>query len=445
MRAVEPQKSSLHIGPVGVEDSWRPADLARLPHIRSAHGLAIAQALDEVLSALSEEGDRLITAFEPPSGFVEAMRAAGFPVDPLPPLGGVGDSEDVVARTLAQADRIRPQVAGMTLRPYAAHPKYEALASALDLAHTSPTAECARRVNSKTWSNGVVLGHGWNGAAWPVTSLAELERRVAQAGSVALLKDPYGMSGQGTVAIRSKIAFRSVARHLARQIDRGKRLELLVQPLFEKRRDISSHWHILPDGSLRSAGLLENDVEGFRYQGSSPAAPNSFRPEDLEHIDTAGRILCKELVAAGYFGPVDIDGLITSDGTLVPCLEVNARVSMGTVALALMSHAARLSLHATLEFINVRLDPGTRPFPSLVNRLDDAGLLYRRQRPGVVPIAANTLTRGERGRLVLGVFHPPGDAARVLREAIGIACACGIHSEDQRHPCHARPADDPQR
>jgi len=442
MPAVVPRKSCLHVGPVGVEDSWRPDDLALLPRFGSAHGSAIAQALDEVLSALSEEGDRLITAFEPPPGFVDAMRSAGFPVDPLPHTEGAGD---VVARTLAQADVIRPQVAGMTLRPYAARREYEDLASALELAYTSPTAECARRVNSKTWSNEVVLTHGWNGAAWPVTTFGELERRVGQAGSVVLLKDPYGVSGQGTLAIRSTTAYRSVVRHLARQVDRGKRLELLVQPLFEKHRDFSSHWHISPDGSVRSAGLLENDVEGFRYRGSSPADPESFRQEEFEHIDTAGRTLCKELFAAGYFGPVDIDGLITTDGTVVPCLEVNARVSMGTVALALMRHAARVGLHATLEFINVRLDSGARPFPSLVNRLDDAGLLYRRQRAGVVPIAANTLTRGERGRLVLGVFHPPGDAARVLREAIGIACACGIHPEDQRHPCHARPAGDPER
>ncbi|MEU9856331.1 hypothetical protein [Streptomyces sp. NPDC047974] len=463
MRAVRSRKGSLHIGPVGVEDSWRPADLASLPRVGSAHGSAIAQALDEVLSALSEEGDRLITAFELPPGFVEATRAAGFPVDPVPRPEGAGD--DVVARTLDRADAIRPHVAGMTLRPYAARPEYEDLASALDLAYTSPTAECATRVNSKTWSNEVVLAQGWAGAAWPVASLAELERRVAQAGSVALLKDPYGVSGQGTLAIRSETAYRSVARHLSRQLDRGKRLELLVQPLFEKQRDISSHWHISPDGAVRSTGLLENDVDGFRYRGSSPVAPESFPEEQFGHIDEAGRILCAELFAAGYFGPVDIDGLIATDGTVVPCLEVNARVSMGTVALALTRHAARLGLHATLEFINVRLDAGVRPFPTLVDRLDDAGLLYRRQGPGVVPLTANTLTRGERGRLVLGVFHPPGDAAhvrrearwpdaarasgppipQVLREAIGIACACGIHPEDQRHPCHASPAGDPER
>ncbi|MEU6348233.1 hypothetical protein ABZ896_02775 [Streptomyces sp. NPDC047072] len=440
---MEPRKSSLRIGPVGAEDSWRPADLALLPRVGSAHGSAIAQALDEVLSALSEEGDRLITAFGLPPAFVEAMRAAGFPVDPVPHTED-GDG-DVVGRTLARADTIRPQVAGMTLRPYAARPEYEDLAAALELAYPSPTAACATRVNSKTWSNEVVLAHGWNGAMWPVSSLAELERRAEQAGSVILLKDPYGVSGQGTLAIRSKSAYRSVVQHLARQVDRGKRLELLVQPLFDKHRDFSSHWHIAPDGSVRSAGLLENDVEGFRYRGSSPADPDSFREEQLEHIEAAGRTLCKELFAAGYFGPVDIDGLVTTDGTVVPCLEVNARVSMGTVALALARHAARLGLHATLEFINVRLDAGARPFPSLVHRLDDAGLLYRRQGPGVVPLTANTLTRGDRGRLVLGVFHPPGGAAHVLREAVGVACACGIHPEDQRHPCHARPADAPER
>lgn len=434
MEAAEAPKGAVLIGPVGAEDSWRPHDLATLPRLASAHGSSLVLALDEVLSVLGEEGDRLITAFDLPRDFVDVMRAAGFPLDPIPLVDS--SSHDVVARTLALADAVRPQVAGMMLKPYAARSECERIASALRLAYVAPPVECAVLVNSKTWSNQVVRRYGWKGAAWPVTSLAELERRVSEERSVVLLKDPYGVSGQGTVAIRSETAYRSVARHFTRQIARGKRLELLVQPRFDKRRDISSHWRISQDGSVFGTGFLENDVDGFRYRGSAPLDPASLSPEEFEHLESAGRALCGELFEAGYFGPVSIDGLITADGTVVPCLEVNARVSMGTVALALMRHAAGRQLHAALEFINVRLDAEGQHFSAFADGLADAGLLYTGRGPGVLPITAGTFTHGRRGRLVLGVFHRPGAATGMVRKALEIACAWGIHPEDGRYPCH---------
>ena len=422
--------ASLRIGPVGVEDSWRPADLATLPRIAPDRGSTLVAALDEVLSVLSEEGDRLITAFDLPPAFVEAMGAAGFPVDPVP---SAESGPDVLGRTLAHADTLRPEVAGMTLEPYAARPEYESIASALDLAYDAPTTACATLVNSKTWSNEVVRGYGWHGAAARVTSIVELERSVSATRSAVLLKDPYGVSGQGTLAIRSETAYRSVARHLERQVERGMRLELLVQPLFEKHQDISTHWHISPDGSILAMGCLENDVDGFRYRGSAALDPATLRRADFEHLESAGTTVCEELFKAGYFGPVDIDGLITSDGAVVPCLEVNARVSMGTIALALMRHAAQRNLHATLEFINVRADAEAPDLASFLSELAEAGVLYTGDRPGVLPITANTFRRGERGRLITGSFHPPGDAGGVLREALGIASSCGIHPEDSRY------------
>ncbi|MFD5536627.1 hypothetical protein ACFWIJ_01915 [Streptomyces sp. NPDC127079] len=418
---------------MGVEDSWRPDDLVTLPRLGSAHGSSLVLALDEVLSVLSEEGDRLITAFDLPHDFVEVMRAAGFPVDPVPLMES--SSHDVVARTLAQADAVRPQLAGMTLKPYAVRPEYERVASALCLGYTSPSAESAVLVNSKSWSNHVVVEQGWKGAAWLVRSLEELKSRMSAERSTVLLKDPYGVSGQGTIAIRSETAYRSMARHFARQIALGKRMELLVQPLFEKRSDISSHWRISPDGVVRGVGYLVNDVDGFRYRGSAPLDPGDLPRKEFEHLESAGRTLCKELFEAGYFGPVSIDGLITADGTVVPCLEVNARVSMGTVALALMRHAARQHLHATLDFINVRMDGTAQRFSSFAQGLADAGLLYAAQRPGVLPITAGTFAHGQRGRLVLGVFHRPGAAMGKVRKALEVACASGIHSEDARYPC----------
>jgi hypothetical protein len=310
---------------------------------------------------------------------------------------------------------------------------HERIAEILDLDYRAPDAECAAVVNSKSWSNQVVVEQGWAGAAWRVTSLPELERRVAEARSTVLLKDPYGVSGQGTVVIRTQGSYRAIARHLARQVERGKRLELLVQPFFDKQWDISSHWRIASDGAVHSLGCLENDVDGFRFRGAA-----ALRPEALgqaEQIESAGRIMCEELFAAGYFGSVSIDGLITADRAIVPCLEVNARVSMGTVALAMMRRAAQQGLSATLEFIGVRANVTARQFSSFAEGLEAAGLLYNAGQPGVLPLTVNTWSRGERGRLILGVFHRPGDATCTVRQALGIACANGIHPEDKSYSC----------
>jgi hypothetical protein len=85
--------------------------------------------------------------------------------------------------------------------------------------------------------------------------------------------------------------------------------------------------------------------------------------------------------------------MTTADGTLVPVLEVNARLSPGTIA---------QRLDARLELRLVPVD-GDDWFDRLVDALDRARLLATADRPGLLPLAAGTLA-APRGWLFLAVL-----------------------------------------
>lgn len=87
---------------------------------------------------------------------------------------------------------------------------------------------------------------------------------------------------------------------------------------------------------LGTTGLL-NDAAG-RYQGSMLYPEESADRQWLDAVDH-GRLICAAAAACGYFGPLGIDCFRyqTPDGVLALrlCNDINARLTMGRLALAL--------------------------------------------------------------------------------------------------------------
>lgn len=378
--------STVRFGSCDAEHQWRPSELAALPTLRDPHAERLLRAMDELQAVLCGPDDVLLTSRRPVAAFTELMRAAGFagrhlevPGDPDRPV-----EERLAAHGL-------PGLAGARPAPYAVLPGTRAAAKALELAGELPGPEAVRLVNSKTWSTRL----GLPGSGIVVTSLGELRTAAA---APCVVKDPYGVSGQGNIVVDSPGRLALVERHLSRAPGR---VELIVQPLYTRADDFAAHLTVDGAGHVIWHGIRQIHNEGHSYRGSSAPEPELLRRLDRAGYRATVESVAAEAATAGYRGPLSVDSMTTASGELIPVLEVNARLSPGMIAQLL---GARLHLR------NVPLRH-TDSFERLVHLLDEKRLLVHDGR-GVLPLAAGTLVppRGWFFYAVLGDTAPDLDA-----------------------------------
>ncbi|GJF30488.1 phosphoribosylglycinamide formyltransferase 2 [Kitasatospora sp. NE20-6] len=359
--------AAVRFGSCDAERHWRPAGPAALPALRDPHAERLLGGMDELLAVLCGPDDVLVTRHRAPAAFAELMREAGFGARHVT---APGPADLPVEQRLAEHGL--PGLEGAAAQPYAVVPGTHEAARRLGLAGTLPDLDALRRVNSKTWST--LLGLPGSGRV--VTTLAELD----EAATVpCVLKDPYGVAGQGNRVVDSPARLALVRRGLERLPQ--DHLELVVQPLYERGDDFAAHLVVGPDGGTRWLGVRRLVNEGHSFRGSGPVTAGL-----MHRLDRAGYRETVEKVAAaaaaeGYHGPLTVDSMTTADGTLVPVLEVNARFSPGLIAL-------HLGAPLRMAFVKVGDE---RFFERFVQALAERGRLAVGGRPGILPLAASTL------------------------------------------------------
>jgi hypothetical protein len=193
--------------------------------------------------------------------------------------------------------------------------------------------ETVVRVNSKVFSHGLEreLGVAVEGAAL-ATSLDMLDAAAARACPGAsdkwVVKAPFGFAARERVLGRGPRMDPPSAVWAARRFERGETLlfepwldvsrEYGVQLRVGERVEVLGVTRMLTNG----AGATTGYVLGDRVAASHAV--------ELERV---AREVGRRLAAEGYWGPANVDALEHAGG-LRPLLEINARHTMGLVALA---------------------------------------------------------------------------------------------------------------
>jgi hypothetical protein len=195
--------------------------------------------------------------------------------------------------------------------------------------------EVVRRVNSKLWSHAleVELGLTLEGAA-TADSFEELSEAAARACPGAedkwVIKSPFGFAARERVLGRGPRVEGAQAVWAVRRLARGE--TLIFQPWLEVVREYGVCVRIARDGAHRVLGFSDLQTNGagtgLGYVLARPPSPG--RAAELERTAAA---VCARLHAEGYCGPAGLDA-VEHAGGLHPLLEVNARYTMGFVALA---------------------------------------------------------------------------------------------------------------
>jgi len=98
--------------------------------------------------------------------------------------------------------------------------------------------------------------------------------------------------------------------------------------------------------------------------------PVALTQGQLRELHEAGEVIGRALFAEGYFGVVGIDAMLGKDGTVYPCLEINARFNMSTYQSRIAERFVGAGKHAVAATIGLR--PHRRhTFDEVVTALGD--------------------------------------------------------------------------
>jgi hypothetical protein len=191
------------------------------------------------------------------------------------------------------------------------------------------------RVNSKLWSHALEIELGWAEAkAAAASTFAELSAHVARASPGAddkwVIKSPFGFAARDRVLGRGPGLEGPQAKWCERRFHKGERL--IFQPWLEVIREYGIVMEIARDGTHTVHGISDLQTNGAGT-GRGYILGRPPTPERLIELERIARIVAQRLFEEGYYGPAGIDALEHSRG-LHPLLEINARYTMGFVAIA---------------------------------------------------------------------------------------------------------------
>lgn len=201
------------------------------------------------------------------------------------------------------------------------------------LSYVIPDWEVVREVNSKAFS--FAKSPKLPGAALLYTE-KEVQQWQESLGGPKVLKSCFGVSGQGHLFLD-----KSSPLQLSRFLHKVG-LPVIAEPWVPRLLDFSTQWMLLEAGKIEYIGatLCENSALG-RYVANRVGDEKELFGENLcflkEHSAVARELLSK-MAELGYFGHVGFDAMLYEEAgkkKLHPIVEINARKTMGWVALQL--------------------------------------------------------------------------------------------------------------
>ncbi|MDE6269973.1 MAG: hypothetical protein K2M12_03850 [Muribaculaceae bacterium] len=205
------------------------------------------------------------------------------------------------------------------------------------LSHRRTAAEVAARLQRK-------LSFPITPPACEAEGLGRVEAFLDATGNV-IAKSPWSSTGRGLVRSRHmpRAAFLQQTAGIIRR--QG---SVMLEREYDRVLDFAMLFEADGKGCVSFCGLSLFTTTGRgAYSGNLVAPAQTVRERiaartGADRLDAVQKALTEVLpaVLGSYAGPLGVDMLLTSDGTLDACVEVNLRYTMGFVALSLEKYLA---------------------------------------------------------------------------------------------------------
>lgn len=430
-----PDSRFVYVNNFEVERAWATGS-PRLPGASVTFERTVVNRMEEIGVLLTGPGDVVLLKAPLDDRYAEYLRSVGELRGACLAAGGADPdrtvTEDALASPAALA-ALRALDDGNTyLMPLGISASEQRLADRTGLPLAGPPAEVCRAVNGKVYSRRLVEAIGVTAVPGRICErVGELAGALAEArrgGARAVVKESLGVSGRGMVVIADDRAADRLVRLVGRR-GPDSPADLVVETWIEHAQSLNYQFVVSRSGRVCfetvKAELVRDGVhQGHRFPVELPAAVTA-------ELTAAADAIGKVLFADGYFGVVGVDALLGPDGTLYPCLEINARFNMSTYVRRVAERHVLPGRHALAAAISLRLHR-RHSFDEVAGALGEL-LLAGSGQSGVLVSNFATLNAAAeqhgsfRGRLyVLCVASNParvvalrGEAERRLRDMAG--------------------------
>ncbi|MDG4830665.1 ATP-grasp domain-containing protein [Solwaraspora sp. WMMD1047] len=317
-----------------VERAWARGE-PRLPGTGLSFALATVNRMEEVGVLLAEDVDAVVLKAPVDPGYAAYLESLGLAAGARLVADQPDPDRCVTADALASPRllaQLRALADGRTyLLPLGVSPDEERLAEAVGLPLAAPSAAVCKRVNGKIFSRELVDAAGLTPVPGAVCRTldelaAALDTHLTR-GNRVVVKESLGVSGRGMVVLDDPGRGERLLRMLTRRGGTGA-VSVVVERWLEKEADLNYQFILDRSGQVRfetvKTALTANGVHrGHLF-------PPPLRPDQITRLAEAAEVIGKALAGEGYFGLVGVDAILAVDGTLYPCLEINARFNMAT-------------------------------------------------------------------------------------------------------------------
>lgn len=386
----------VYLGNFEVERSWAAGE-PKLPGAGIAFANSTVNRMEELGVLLADPGDVVVLKAAPSERFLDHLRGLGLAAgtvlvaDVNEPARSVTDDALASPRLL---DALRALADGRTfLMPLGISPAEEELAKETGLPLAGPSAATCKAVNGKVFSRRLADRAGLTQVPGTVVETAgelaaAVDAHFAATGRV-VVKESLGVSGRGMVVLEDRKRADRLVRMVARR-GADARVDLVVEEWIDKVTDLNYQFVVSRRGEVRfetvKAAVVRDGVHsGHRFPVELPPGAD----EELRH---ATRVIGEALHAEGHYGMVGVDAMLGRDGTLYPCLEINARFNMSTYQSRIAELHVPPGAHAVAATITLTVT-GEPTFDDVATALGDL-LLDGSGRPGVLISNFATLNAG---------------------------------------------------
>lgn len=170
-------------------------------------------------------------------------------------------------------------------------------------------------------------------------TIDEIESILAQehTGRTYIMKSPWSSSGKGLMTTDNPNWHQWAKRTLRQQGC------VTIERKMQRERDFAMEFALDGLGTCTYLGLSVFDTDPHGHYISNHTGPEdektrtllSSHPDQAQTLTAIRRYYIERLpqMAPWYKGPVGVDMLLTPDGVINPCIEINWRMTMGLVAI----------------------------------------------------------------------------------------------------------------